>query len=119
MQPFIPALPCSRVNPLTMLHDPSRISYLRNLAVRGWKNRYVRVSLLFLVWVIFLDKSRLVSQESLSNDIARLEEEKQDYERLIGEVKREQEEISRNPEKYAREHYFMKRADEDIFIVKE
>ncbi len=87
-----------------------------------WKHlrsRYVWPALLFLVWVIFLDHSRLISQYSLQRDIWELEKDKATYEAKIEEVKREKQDILQDQEKYAREHYFMKRADEDIFIIED
>lgn len=87
-----------------------------------WKHirsRYVWPALLFLVWIIFLDHSRLISQYSLQRDIWKLEEDKAMYEAKIEEVRREKEDILRDQEKYAREHYYMKRADEDIFIIED
>jgi cell division protein DivIC len=83
------------------------------------RNRYVLVALLFLAWILFFDRSRLVSQESLQRDIAKLEEEKADYLRMIDDVHHEQQDIQKNREKYAREHYYMKRADEDVYIILE
>lgn len=41
------------------------------------------------------------------------------YEEKIKEAREEAEDFELTKEKYAREHYYMKRADEDVFIIKE
>ena len=83
------------------------------------RNRYVLVSLAFLVWVIFFDHSRLISQWQLERDIQKLEQKKLDLEVQIQEVMAARQEIDRNKEKFARENYFMKRPDEDVYIIED
>lgn len=84
-----------------------------------FQNRYVYISLLFLVWVFFFDGSRLTSQEKLEQDISKMKMEKVKYERLTQEVAAEKQDILGNRERYAREFYYMKRADEDVYIIEE
>lgn len=102
-----------------MNSNPDLLQRIRERLPRFLRNRYALVAMLFLAWVLFFDRSRLVSQERLQRDIAKLEEEKSDYQRMIEEVRLEHEDIRKNREKYAREHYYMKRADEDVYIIQE
>lgn len=83
------------------------------------RNRYFLVSAGFLIHVIFFDHSRLISQWQLERDIQKLEQDKEQYRKQIEEIKEEQLEIGKNKERYAREHYYMKRADEDVYIIEE
>ncbi|WP_159800627.1 septum formation initiator family protein [Flavobacterium sp. MK4S-17] len=83
-------------------------------------NRYVLVILLFAVWIVFIDNYSLYFDHPvLDKEIRELEENKQYY---LQEIKRDSAAIKqlKNPdqtEKYAREKYYMKRENEDIYII--
>lgn len=83
-------------------------------------NRYVLVLIFFAVWMIFIDNYSLYFEHPvLDEKIEELEENKQYY---IQEIKKDSTSIKhlRNPdqtEKYAREKYYMKRENEDIYII--
>lgn len=82
-------------------------------------NRYVLVLLFFGVWMLFLDNYSYFEQRVLDKEIEELEENKQYY---IQEIKKDSTAIKQlnNPdqtEKYAREKYYMKRENEDIYII--
>lgn len=83
------------------------------------RNRYFLVSAAFLIYVTFFDHSRLISQWRLEGTIHDLQADKGEYARQIGTIQQEEKEISRDREKYAREHYYMKRANEDVYIIEE
>lgn len=81
-------------------------------------NKYLLVSIFFLVWVLFIDKHSVVKQRGLTKTIHKLETEmdlaKQKYE-LALETKKD---IEENPEQYARDNYYMHRSDETVFVIK-
>lgn len=82
-------------------------------------NKYVWVSLSFLVWMGFLDNYSYFEHRFLDKQIDGLEENATYYEE---EIKKDKEHIKqlKNPmqiEKYAREKYYMKKDSEDIYIV--
>ncbi|NUY81028.1 septum formation initiator family protein [Flavobacterium sp. MAH-1] len=82
-------------------------------------NRYVLVTLFFIVWILFLDNYSWFNHRALDKEIEELEENKQYYQ---NEIKRDSQNIRllKNPnqvEKYAREKYYMKRDSEDIYII--
>ena len=83
------------------------------------RNRYFLVSLGFLIHVIFFDHSRLISQWQLESDIQKLEEDKAKYQQQIEAIRKEGEEIGRDRERYAREHYYMKKPNEDVYILED
>ena len=95
--------------------DQNHRSEIRKLV----RNRYFLVSLGFLIHVIFFDHSRLISQWQLENDIQKLEEDKAQYEQQIEAIRQEGEEIGKDRERYAREHYFMKKPNEDVYILED
>lgn len=82
-------------------------------------NRYVLVTLFFIVWILFLDNYSWFNHRVLDKEIEELEENKRYYQ---NEIKRDSQNIRllKNPdqvEKYAREKYYMKRDSEDIYII--
>ncbi|HNB81096.1 MAG TPA: septum formation initiator family protein [Chitinophagaceae bacterium] len=83
------------------------------------KNKYFLVTTGFLVWIVFFAEFDLISQYRQRRE---LQEMKKKILFLEGEVKRIQNESSaiRNDtavlEKYAREKYFMKSPNEEVFV---
>ncbi len=83
------------------------------------KNRYVLVLMFFSCWLLFLDNCSYFDHLVLDRQIAELEENKVYYQE---EIKKDENQIkmlqnSGQIEKYAREKYFMKRENEDIYII--
>jgi cell division protein FtsB len=74
----------------------------------------------FVTWVLFFDQNSFIDRVSLFRNIKTLEQEK---ERLVNEIDKNRENINElqssneNLEKFAREVYFMKKPDEDLFII--
>lgn len=82
-------------------------------------NRYVLVIIFVAVWLTFLDNYSYFENRVLDKKIEELEENKRYY---IQEIKKDSTSIRQlnNPdqtEKYAREKYYMKRENEDIYII--
>lgn len=67
--------------------------------------------------MLFFDKANIFAQFRLQRAIKRLEVDKTYYENKLQEVEKERIDMENNKEKFAREHYFMKAADEDVFII--
>lgn len=84
------------------------------------KNKYFLTVVAFIIWVCFFDKNDLISQFSFRQQLKELEEDKAYYIREIEKNKKDMTELMSDPEhleKYAREHYLMKKDDEEIFII--
>jgi cell division protein DivIC len=82
-------------------------------------NKYLLISLLFAVWMLFLDNYSYMDQRQLNKQIDELQDNKKYYQE---EIKKDNQSIKllKNQdqvEKYAREKYYMKRENEDIYIV--
>jgi cell division protein DivIC len=82
-------------------------------------NNYLLISLLFAVWMLFLDNYSYMDQRQLNKQIDELQDNKKYYQE---EIKKDNQSIKllKNQdqvEKYAREKYYMKRENEDIYIV--
>lgn len=85
-------------------------------------NKYVVVFVSFAVFVTFFDNHSLIHRWETRRRIVEMEKELKFYQgeiKLNSQKKKELQSDKENLEKFAREHYFMKRESEDIYIVKE
>lgn len=83
------------------------------------QNRFYLTLVAFLFILIFLDKHSLWTQWRLWRAQQRLEKDRTYYEAKIKEARDEAEDFELTKEKFAREHYYMKRANEDVYIIKQ
>lgn len=84
------------------------------------KNKFFLVSLAFLVWMIFFDKNDLFSQYQYHQQVSKLKQERDFYQKETAKVAKDLDELTSNPqklEKFAREKYLMKKANEDVFVI--
>lgn len=82
-------------------------------------NKYMWVLLFFIGWMFFLDNYSYFDHQILDSQVDELEENKTYYQE---EIKKDEKQIkqlqnSEQIEKYAREKYFMKKENEDIYII--
>lgn len=84
------------------------------------KNKYVLTGLAFFIWLLFFDRNDLISQSAYREQLRKLETDKEYYLKGIEQNKTDMEELMSDPghlEKYAREHYLMKKDNEEIFLI--
>lgn len=83
-------------------------------------NKYMLTICLFLVWMIFFDKTSFLVINELNGEISKYEDQlqyyKTEYEKNDAFYKKLMNNKSEK-EKYARENYFMKKPNEEIFIL--
>jgi cell division protein FtsB len=85
-----------------------------------FKNKYFLISIIFLVWLIFFDRNDLLSQYEYRQQLNKLKEEHEFYTKETAKVQKELTELTTDKaklEKFAREKYLMKKANEDIFVI--
>jgi cell division protein FtsB len=85
-------------------------------------NKYWLVTVLFLVFTFLIGDSSLYRRYRYSEKIRLLENEIQRYKKEIEQNKKKIQELQTDKiglERFAREEYFMKKEDEDIFIIEE
>jgi cell division protein DivIC len=83
-------------------------------------NKFLIAIVFFVAWVVFIDSDNLIEQFSGRKRIRELEKEKQYYIEKIKEDSIKLNELKtnkKNLEKFAREQYFMKKENEDIYII--
>jgi len=84
------------------------------------RNKYILTIIIFLIWIVLLDSNNLISRRKEMKNLRKLRADKEYYVQRIEEDKRKLHELKtddRNLEKFAREQYRMKKADEDLYIV--
>lgn len=90
---------------------------LLELIPKPLRNKYFIALLFFCGWLIFFDSHDVLTQWRLQRTVNKLEEDKDYYKSKIEEASKNAEEIEQNPEKIAREKYYMKKANEDVYII--
>ena len=85
-----------------------------------FKNKYFLAVIVFAVWMLFFDRNDMISQYGYRSQVNKLEQEREFYLTQIATVKKDLTELDSNlnsAEKFAREKYFMKKDNEDVFII--
>lgn len=87
--------------------------------VRVVSNKYLLVLVAFVFWMLFLDSNSYLIHHELNQEINALEKNKQFY---LDEIAKDKTIIDKlddslELEKFARSEYFMKRENEEIFII--
>lgn len=82
-------------------------------------NKYILIIVIFIIWMLFFDTNSWLIHRELNQEINELQNNKKYY---IKEILKDQKNIkslkdSNELEKFAREEYFMKRDDEEIYII--
>lgn len=82
-------------------------------------NRYVLILLIFAFWMFFLDSNSWFVHNELNQEINELHSNKEYYQKEISKDRVVIEKLndSFELESYARQHYYMKRPNEDIYII--
>lgn len=95
------------------------MSFLKKL-IRIVLNKYLLTTVAFIVWMVFFDSNNLITRNKLQQKLDGLNQEKQFY---LQEIRKDSTlakqliDDTLQLEKYARERFLMKRANEDIYLV--
>ncbi len=86
---------------------------------RFFSNKFVLITALFLVWMLFFDENSWLNHRELNEEIDKLEKSNDYYQEQISRDRREIKNLNHpdSLEKYAREQYNMKKEDEEIFLI--
>ena len=92
---------------------------MKSKFIKFIKSTYGIIIILFIIWMIFFDSNSLLVHNDLNNDINKLNQQKSYYNNEIEKDKKELNMIQTDTglEKYAREKLYMKKDNEDIFII--
>jgi cell division protein DivIC len=96
---------------------------LKELRNKKWfkiiSNKYVLILLIFGFWMLFLDSNSYLIHHELDQEIQELHTNKEYYQKEIAKDKAIIEKLndSFELESFARQQYYMKRPNEDIYII--
>lgn len=91
----------------------------KNKWLKPFKNGFIITLVLFGIWMLFFDNNSWFIHHELNNEIESLENEKKYYQKEIEKDNKAIKKLSTENglEKFAREEYYMKRENEEIFII--
>ena len=84
------------------------------------RNKYVISVMAFVVWILFFDRNDFLTQWSRKQELHKLEYSASFYETEIANTKKDLMDLNNKPailEKFAREKFYLKRSNEDVFLV--
>ncbi|MGE0560518.1 MAG: septum formation initiator family protein [Flavobacteriales bacterium] len=91
--------------------------------IPNWfKNKYSITIIVFVVWVAFFDQNNFFTQYDFIKELNSLEKDKAYFIEELKQTRQELNDLTTNPvtlEKFAREKYFMKKDNEEIFVFEE
>ena len=104
------------MKPLNKTTSGSKKKFLKKIFL----NRYFFTGVIFVFWMTFIDNTSWLVVKNLNQEINKYEEQlafyKSEFEKNNTFYKKLMEN-KHEKEKYARENYFMKRRNEEIFIL--
>ncbi|MFN0199940.1 MAG: FtsB family cell division protein [Bacteroidia bacterium] len=93
-----------------------------NKVVRLFKNKYLAVLAIAAIWMLFFDRYNLLSQFKMRDQLQKLKADKELYKEGVESLDYEIDKLFTDPrelEKFAREQYWLKRSNEEVFIIEE
>lgn len=84
------------------------------------RNKYILTIVIFVLWVLLLDSNNLIARYKEMRELHNLKVDREYYIKKIESDRKKLHELktdNQNLEKFAREQYRMKRADEDLYII--
>ena len=96
--------------------------FFKNLTgvLKVLRNKYISSLIVFVIWISFFDRNDLFTQWDRKQELQKLETSKAFYEQEIATTRKDLMELNNNPailEKFAREKFYLKKPNEEIFIV--
>lgn len=85
-----------------------------------FKSFYFIATIVFLLWIAFLDSNDLITQSMRRERLQKLKGDKIYYEQKIKEISRNYQGLFNSEEaleKFAREKYYLAKAKEDVFVI--
>lgn len=80
---------------------------------------YILILLIFIIWMFFFDGNSYLIHKELNQEIEKLEGNKEFFKKEINQDKSQINKLKDTTEleRFAREEYFMKQANEEIYII--
>ena len=95
------------------------VRQLLNTLPAPLRSPFIIVLILFGIWMVFFDSANVLTQWRLFRTVEKLETDRAYYQNRIKAAEAEKAELEEHLEEYAREKYYMKKSNEDVFIIEE
>jgi hypothetical protein len=82
-----------------------------------FRNRYAISAIIFLAWMLLFDSANMITQFKLVQSVNNLKGDKEYYQEAIKKAEMEKKTLAEDKETFAREHYYMQKDNEDVFIL--
>jgi Septum formation initiator len=112
----MPRIQLAQLSMIFAVNTKAMLTILRKILL----NRYLLALAAFGVWMAFFDKNDFFAQRHRAGELDELNEKIEYYKEQIQLTKKELQALDNDPamlEKYAREKYYMKRPNEEVFVV--
>lgn len=86
----------------------------------SFRSRYALVVYAFLIWMLFFDAFNAIERWQIFSDLRQARQQHTYYEEEIALIRTDLDELftdAASLEKFAREKYYMKKPDEDLFVI--
>jgi cell division protein FtsB len=95
------------------------MTFFKHKIFKPFKNIFILILAVFIVWMLFFDANSWLIHHELNTDVDALESEKEYYKKEIEKDNKAIKTLSTQEglEKFAREEYYMKRDNEEIYII--
>jgi cell division protein DivIC len=83
-------------------------------------NKYLITALAFGIWMLYFDQNDFISMKERKNELQKINDNIDYLNTEIAKMEKENVEVNSNPqvlEQYAREHYMLKRDNEDVYVI--
>ena len=96
---------------------------IKKLKKKKWfgivTNMYILVLTVFVIWMLFFDTNNLMIHLELKKQIEKLEKDAEFLKKEISKDKKTIEKLSdpKELEKFAREQYYLKKKNEEIYLI--
>ena len=84
------------------------------------RNKYILTIIIFIIWILLFDSNNLITRYKDLRELHKLKTDREYYMNRIEVDRKKLYELktdNHNLEKFAREQYHMKKADEDLYII--
>ncbi len=103
-----------------MAHKPTKWELFLEDVPTPLKNKFIVATAVFVVWMLFFDNNSAIDQYRLQSTLQGLKDKKAYHDGEIKKAEKSHQELftsDKTKEKFARETYFMKKSDEDVFVI--
>lgn len=100
--------------------EKKNIRYYYSKIPNPIRNKYILTAIAFCVWMLFFDRHDVYTQIKLSNTLVEMTEKNKHFGERIEEINSVSKELKENDdakERFARESYYMKKDDEEVFVI--